>query len=550
MSKKIIFIGPKNVGKTTLKKVYFEGESAKELLETTLRATIGGENIIFKSKEEIGIYDFAGQENEYWFGRDKEKVFKESKTIIVVFEINSNINDLKNFIQKVLDIKKELNLNSNIYVLIHKIDKVKDERKLQELKAKIKSELNIFIKKYKSKDVINNDSIKIRFTSIKGEYFFDTFSYFIEIINDCFGDNSLEINRKIAHLTKIIKILQEIDKNVIVSLDDLMNKFNISSESFKTSINILVKNKYIEVRDTDGLKTFRLTETGKSFSKSLFENHALNIESKKKTYSSQIKHKFKTEIPPFIGYFISDENGRSLVTTEIKNGALGYYLKEFNNLENIMTKKKKSEIDRFDVELIPMFISAIIKFAMELNIKNLNGFSLEGENLKLQIFEFDLNKLGIHIEDFSEIENRKITFSKYIVILFLNPSINMKYIKNDINEYFESFLKDNKNNLLEISKGGYIKIVKRLDKIGKKWLHNINRIYDHMIKDVKLFEPEHIKSFYKELDNLIEVTKKEYTLKLEKLKELKRDLMSAITKEKIEDIKLVVKKYRLIKANF
>jgi adenylate kinase family enzyme len=45
MNKKIIFIGPPGAGKMTLRKIFFEGENLKELLEIGLEPTHGQETI-------------------------------------------------------------------------------------------------------------------------------------------------------------------------------------------------------------------------------------------------------------------------------------------------------------------------------------------------------------------------------------------------------------------------------------------------------------------------------------------------------------------------
>ena len=60
MGKKIVIIGPPNAGKTTLRKIFFEGENSTSLLENSLEPTHGVESIILKLKEEIGIFDLAG----------------------------------------------------------------------------------------------------------------------------------------------------------------------------------------------------------------------------------------------------------------------------------------------------------------------------------------------------------------------------------------------------------------------------------------------------------------------------------------------------------
>ena len=53
MSKKIIFVGPTNAGKTTLRKVFFESENSSILLEFVLKPTHGKESILLKLDEKI-----------------------------------------------------------------------------------------------------------------------------------------------------------------------------------------------------------------------------------------------------------------------------------------------------------------------------------------------------------------------------------------------------------------------------------------------------------------------------------------------------------------
>ncbi|MHA1560631.1 MAG: GTPase domain-containing protein, partial [Promethearchaeota archaeon] len=84
MSKKIVFTGPPKVGKTTLRKIFFEGENPSKLLEYSLTPTHGKESILLKLKENVGIFDLAGQENERWFETDEKSVFFDADIIIIV----------------------------------------------------------------------------------------------------------------------------------------------------------------------------------------------------------------------------------------------------------------------------------------------------------------------------------------------------------------------------------------------------------------------------------------------------------------------------------
>lgn len=64
MTNKIIIVSSSGAGKTTLRKIFFEGENALYLLRFSLEPTYGQETIILKLKEELGIFDLAGQENK------------------------------------------------------------------------------------------------------------------------------------------------------------------------------------------------------------------------------------------------------------------------------------------------------------------------------------------------------------------------------------------------------------------------------------------------------------------------------------------------------
>ena len=78
MSKKVIFVGPSGAGKTTLRKIFFEGENASKLLEYALEPTYGEESLILRLpglNKDVGVFDLAGQENHRWLESEDKSIF-------------------------------------------------------------------------------------------------------------------------------------------------------------------------------------------------------------------------------------------------------------------------------------------------------------------------------------------------------------------------------------------------------------------------------------------------------------------------------------------
>ncbi|MEJ2279358.1 MAG: ADP-ribosylation factor-like protein [Candidatus Lokiarchaeota archaeon] len=124
MSKKLIFIGPPGAGKTTLKKIFFQGENSNKLLEYALEPTYGEESLIFRLSElnkELGIFDLAGQENDRWFSEDKA-IFQDAKIILVILDISDGFEEIVDFIRKVIKLRNNTSSTSKVIVFIHKID--------------------------------------------------------------------------------------------------------------------------------------------------------------------------------------------------------------------------------------------------------------------------------------------------------------------------------------------------------------------------------------------------------------------------------------------
>jgi hypothetical protein len=162
----------------------------------------------------------------------------------------------------------------------------------------------------------------------------------------------------------------------------------------------------------------------------------------------------KFEIPPFLGCFIADKTGKTILKFEIIENALEFFLKK-----DIVDEEKKNCID---IELIPMFISALERFSQEINIQDLAGFKLEGKNIKLQTF-FD--------------------FEKYSIIFLLNPGVDIKLVESRIKTYFSFLFKVYDHEFKNFKKMSSIDYMSHLELIGRIWLKDLNIIYLNMIKN-------------------------------------------------------------------
>jgi len=361
MKKKIIFVGPPNAGKTTLRKIFFEGENRSKLLEFALEPTKGVESMILKLKGEVGIFDLAGQENYRWFGTKKKTIFYETNIFIVVIDAAASMEEILDFTKKIINIRNDLTPSAFIYLLIHKIDLLEQDI-LYELKLQIK------------KEIAKTYSIKYAFTSIQRRFFPEVFSTFIDILKVCTAE-SIELEEVDFNFLKTtVDLLFLIQHDVVISKPDLIKKLKISEKYVGKIIKILENKNHIKISKTQNIPIFNLTDKGKEYFDTILKNFSLEkfeIGVKDIEMISE-----RVGEPPFLGFLISDNHGRTLLSTEVYNGVFDKFLREDD--EDTFT----------DLELIPMFISALESFSKVINIKDLSGFKLKGTNIKMQTIRY------------------------------------------------------------------------------------------------------------------------------------------------------------------
>lgn len=184
ITKRVALVGKPEVGKTTIKKVVFEGEDPNELVLFPLEATISINYSVHEFMDmKISLLDTPGQSLPLLL-QDEEKQltsFENTGAIIYIFDYPTWITDSQDIIddiQTLYKINKKLGFGSKIVLFLHKVDLLIDK--------KIGSRLDL-IGKQITTQLDLPDKFPIYFTSLHPNLIYtiynaisDTFSNFSE----------------------------------------------------------------------------------------------------------------------------------------------------------------------------------------------------------------------------------------------------------------------------------------------------------------------------------------------------------------------------------
>ena len=227
MTTKITFIGKPEVGKTTIKKVIFEGEDPNKLVLFPLEASVRIDYSVHEFMDsKIVLIDTPGQSlSDLLEDEEKQrKSFENANAIIYIFDYPTyieNSEDIINDIRSIYNINRKHEFGAKIILFLHKVDLI--------IAKKIGFKLAI-VKKQINKLLSLPEDLPIHFTSLHPNL--------IYTIYNALSDTVGIFTEEISNLKDIIKNLTE-DSSKIISLvsnkeDNLI--IQLMSDDFDTSI--------------------------------------------------------------------------------------------------------------------------------------------------------------------------------------------------------------------------------------------------------------------------------------------------------------------------
>ena len=256
-NKKLVLVGPSGVGKTTIKKIFFDKRSPTQLLKMPLEPSRGINSDAYSYlNSHLGIFDLAGQENKTWFSKKGSEIFERSNAIICIFDISNSLELIIEFLIMIHKLKEELDLSKcHISAFLHKADKVDPSY----INKKIRR-----IKEFFATQQIMGDEFQIFSTSIMKNYFYDTFYTISAILNKLYEDSILSVDpNELNNLKLDISFILENDALKQYSTKSYAKENNLNSELIIENLKRLEK--FGLVKSNDMFESFQLTERAMYF---------------------------------------------------------------------------------------------------------------------------------------------------------------------------------------------------------------------------------------------------------------------------------------------
>ena len=250
MARKLLLLGRAGVGKSTLKKIIFEGEDPSELLHHSLEPTRGIETSNYSWLDlELSIFDTSGQELDNLLKEESEQIiaFGNTAAVIYIFDYNnwqSNSQDIADEIKEVHEIIRRINKEAKLMIIFHKIDLIPEA---------IRN--NVKILTYQIQNIVNLP-IKslLYFTSIAEDYIYSIHNAFSEILSR-FSEKTLSLKKtldaSVRDFSKSICYITDYNNGIIVQSKSNDFNINLIYESYRILYHLTQKKKKIIINDGD-----------------------------------------------------------------------------------------------------------------------------------------------------------------------------------------------------------------------------------------------------------------------------------------------------------
>lgn len=337
---KIIFIGPSAVGKTTLKKIFFESEDPTQLLNCSLEPTYGIDITNYELKNLFNVHDLAGQQLDEWFANAFD-IFYKTDLILLILDSTANWGENEQIWLKLLAVRNKQHLNTRLCIFLHKIDLLNDKSRSDLLKKC--QEYNFAPKQ-----------IDYYFTSIQKTFFLDTLNAVINVLRQVLT------RKKLLDFNDLHKLIffQLALKRPYLTLDDLEKENNSNDLSWHTFLEDLKKNNFITIDQYTG--QIRITVKGQSI-----------IQSKKEKYYFKLIEHISEEKTYLNGFILADYAGRPFF----------HYEKEPHLFKEIFSALG----DNVDIGLIAGFFLASKCFGDSIDESGFKTIEMKGKNVQFLI---------------------------------------------------------------------------------------------------------------------------------------------------------------------
>ena len=400
------------------------------------------------------------------------------------------------YIRKAIALQPVQSKQAKIFFLIHKIDLI-DEFQIAKIEEHIENYKKEIKKTYKT-------DLNIYFTSIKPIHLYTTINAFVDVFRQSGLDNEGEMDTKLIQLN--IDLFNTLKTQKVLSLERLVANLETSKSTLQTLISSYETACFLKTKKMDKQTLVYLTEKGEEYYeqvlKSFLDLSKKNAISERTTPEIEAQ-KFEPE-KLIYGIMISDSNGKTLIVAETKG-------------ESLKDALNKADNPQFDLELIPMFLNAMSKFAEEINVQDLSSFRVQGGNLKM-----------------SSLSKNTLTLT-----IFTHPDVDMDFVKEDFSIMFEDFMQNYEPYLERFEKTG--NATKFLDYIPEavELIKKIASKYVKTTSDISPFDVDEAKKIYGKLNQV-----NENSLSVEsqlQIKSLKVRLLETILAEDAQGFSLIEK---------